>query len=634
MKRAAMTGAAVIALALAAGSFWAEAGEAKGPYRSPMDVAYSPDGATLAVADHTAACLALVDVAGGKAAREVALNGQPYGVLWSADGSKVYVAERNAGAVAEVDAAAGKVARRLNVGLRPAGMALAPKKNLLLVTNTVTDDVSVVDLAAGKEKGRIAVLREPHFVAVTPDESMAVVTNLLPVGSAADPQTASSVTLVDLDAMKAVASLKLPGGSTACREVAISPDGKWAYTVHTVGRTTLPTTQLERGWVNTNAVTVIDLAGKTIVASLLLDRLSEGAADPWGVVLSKDGKTLWVTLSGVHQVARVDLEGLHLLLEGKDLPPPKDPTRPRAISDIWNEVKKDPKKRELLVNDLAALYGAGLLDRTPIEGKGPRGVDLSPDGKTLASAVYFSGAVALTDADTGKTVKMIAIGASPAPDQLRRGEQIFHDAVYCFQHWLSCASCHPNQARADGLNWDLLNDGLGNPKNGKSLIWSHKTPPTMSLGVRASMEVATVAGFRYIQFHEPQPDEIEAVQAWLRSIEPEPSPHLEKGQLSAAAKRGKAIFEGKANCKGCHPAGLLTDLKTYDVGTRYELDRKDAFDTPTLIELYRTGPYLHSGEAVTLMQVLTDFNKQDKHGTTSKLSKEELADLVAYLESL
>ena len=28
----------------------------------------------------------------------------------------------------------------------------------------------------------------------------------------------------------------------------------------------------------------------------------------------------------------------------------------------------------------------------------------------------------------------------------------------------SCATCHPD-GRSDGLNWDLLNDGIGNPKN-------------------------------------------------------------------------------------------------------------------------------------------------------------------------
>jgi len=631
------------------GAFLVQAGAAP-TYRSPLDLKFSPDGNSLAVSDPTAGVLAIVDVAGKKVAREVALKGQPTGVAWSTDGTKVYVAERDAGTVAEVDAAKGKVLRRFDVGRRPMGVALAAKRNLLVVANTVTDDVSVVDLASGKERARIRVPRQPCFIAITPDETLAVVGNLIPCGNASDPQTAAAVSLIDLEGLKSVGDVKMPGGSTAIRQVVISPDGKWAYAVHTVGRTTLPTTQLERGWVNTNALSVIDLPGKALHATLLLDRLSEGAADPWGLVLSKDGKAMWATLAGVHQLAKVDLEGLHLLLDGKPLPPLEGQQGPRHISDIWQEIAKDPQKRSLLVNDLAALYGAGLLDRRPIDGrgvyaptpeppgkalKGPRGIDLAPDGKTLAIAVYFSGAVVLADAVTCKPIATIPVGKNPDPDEVRLGEQIFHDATYCFQHWLSCSTCHPEEARADGLNWDLLNDGLGNPKNARSLLLTHKTPPVMSRGVREKMEVAVAAGFRYIQFHEPTPETLKVVETYLRSLKPEASPYLDgKGNLSKSANRGKKVFEGKAGCATCHPAPLFTDLKLYNVGTRAELDRADEFDTPTLIECYRTAPYLHSGEAVELRDILTTFNKKDLHGKTSHLSKEEVDDLLAYLLSL
>jgi DNA-binding beta-propeller fold protein YncE/cytochrome c1 len=618
-------------------AFAAASADRPAAYRSPQEARYSPDGRFLAVSDRTAGIVAIIDAAAGKVAREVAVSGKPTGIAWAADGTKVYVAEWNAGTVAEIDPAAGKILRRLPAGLRPMGVAVAPKRGLLVVANTVTNDLSVVDLASGKEKGRIRLPREPYFVAVTPDETLAVVGNLLPAGSAADPQNGAAVSLVDLASMKSVADVRLPGGSTAVRGVAVSPDGKWAYAVHTVGRTTLPTTQLERGWVNTNAFTLIDLGAKAAEATLLLDRLSEGAADPWGVVLAKDGKTMWVSLAGVHQVARVDLGGLHALLKGEGplAQPPADKSV-RAVSDTWVEIKKDPEKRKFLVNDLAALYAAGLLDRMPLAGKGPRGIDLSPDGKTMAVALYYSASVILADPQTGKASGAIRLGPDGMTDPARRGEQIFHDAGYCFQHWLSCATCHPEDARVDGLNWDLLNDGLGNPKNARSLLGVHKRSPVMSHGVRASMEVAVVAGFKYIQFHEPQPDEIAVVQAYLRSLEPMPSPYLAaKGELSDAAQRGKKLFESaKTGCAKCHLGPTYTDQKLYDVGTRHPLDQKSEVLTPTLIEMYRTGPYLHMGQAVTLEEVLTTFNAKGLHGTTKDLTKEERADLVVYLLSL
>lgn len=183
MKRAALWATVALAAAVVAGMFSVTAGEAPRGLASPMDLAFSPDGATLAVSDRTAGRLCLIDVAAKKVAREVPLNGQPTGLAWSSDGKRVYVAERNAGTVAEVDAAGGKVARRLGVGLRPMGVALAEKKGLLVACNTATDDVSIVDLASGQQKARVPLLHQPFEVAVTPDESLAVVGNLLPRGS-------------------------------------------------------------------------------------------------------------------------------------------------------------------------------------------------------------------------------------------------------------------------------------------------------------------------------------------------------------------------------------------------------------------------------------------------------------------
>ena len=59
-----------------------------------------------------------------------------------------------------------------------------------------------------------------------------------------------------------------------------------------------------------------------------------------------------------------------------------------------------------------------------------------------------------------------------------------------------------------------------------------------------------------------------------------------------------------------------------------------AYDTPMLLGLYRSAPYLHHGKAETLRDVLTTQNAGDKHGVTSQLSASEVDDLVAFLKSL
>jgi cytochrome c peroxidase len=88
-------------------------------------------------------------------------------------------------------------------------------------------------------------------------------------------------------------------------------------------------------------------------------------------------------------------------------------------------------------------------------------------------------------------------------------------------------------------------------------------------------------------------------------------------------------------CAECHPAPLFTDLKTSPVGTAGPLDQGvEQFDTPSLVEVWRTAPYLHDGSAATIRDVLTARNPNDEHGKTSHLTPAELDDLIAYVLSL
>jgi cytochrome c peroxidase len=186
----------------------------------------------------------------------------------------------------------------------------------------------------------------------------------------------------------------------------------------------------------------------------------------------------------------------------------------------------------------------------------------------------------------------------------------------------------------DGLNWDLLNDGVGNPKNTRSLLLAHQTPPVMFLGVRANAEAAVRAGIKFILFTNQPESVATSIDEYLKSLKPVPSPYLVHGKLSDAAKRGNKLFS-QAGCADCHVPGLYTDLHPHDVGTRATYDGPaDKFYTPTLIEVWRTAPYLHDGSAATMRDVVTTCNPHDEHGETSKLSQQDVDDLCEYVLSL
>jgi len=275
----------------------------------------------------------------------------------------------------------------------------------------------------------------------------------------------------------------------------------------------------------------------------------------------------------------------------------------------------------------------GLRRRINLAGNGPRGLALI--GTKAYTAEYFTDSLGVVDInpDIRPRAKSLALGPDKPLTEIRKGEMFFHDATLCFQKWQSCSSCHPGEARPDALNWDLLNDGLGNPKNTKSMLFAHRTPPAMATGVRDSGEVAVRAGIRHIQFAvRPETDAV-AIDTYLKSLKPTPSPYLRRGELSTAAKRGQEIFE-KANCAQCHPAPLYTNLKGYNVGTGRDREENTLFDTPTLIELWRTGPYLHDGRAATMKDVLKKDNAADKHGKTSDLTDAQIKDLALFVLSL
>ena len=81
-------------------------------------------------------------------------------------------------------------------------------------------------------------------------------------------------------------------------------------------------------------------------------------------------------------------------------------------------------------------------------------------------------------------------------------------------------------------------------------------------------------------------------------------------------------------------ASCFTDNTKYDVGTGKGREEGMVFDTPTLIEIWRTAPYLHDGRAATIKSVLAEFNKGDMHGRTLGLSEKQIDKLAEYILSL
>ncbi|MEE8452932.1 MAG: beta-propeller fold lactonase family protein [Thermoguttaceae bacterium] len=600
-------------------------------YLGPTAVVASPDEKTLYIVNTDARQVAVVDIASAKVVKSIAMPAAPTGLVFSPDDNTLYVTcAAPEGTVAVVDVKTGNVVDSIAAGHSAIGPAISPDGKTLYVCNRFDTNVSVIDVASKKELARVDVIREPTAAAITPDGKTVFVANHLPLDPADAYDVACSITAIDT-ATNEPTTIRLPNGSADMRGICVSPDGKYVYGTHILARYQMPTTQLERGWMNTNALSVIDAVAKKFVNTVLLDDVDLGAANPWGVTCTADSKTIVVSHAGTHEVSVIDatamLEKLLAMPEEKDADNPGLYASATA-ADVPNDLAFLVGLRRRIRLDGGGPWSQASIDDPTANG--PRG--LVTIGSKAYVTAYFTDNVVAVDLEPklSNLVNSIPLGPKPEITEQRRGEMLFNNAQICFQHWQSCASCHPD-ARADALNWDLMNDGLGNPKNASSMLLAHKTPPAMASGIRPNAEAAVRAGITHIQFAVRPEADAAAIDEYLKSLTPVPSPYLVDGKLSESAQRGKKLFDDEEKgCAKCHPAPLFTDGILHDVKSRGAYDRRDTFDTPTLVESWRTAPYMHDGHYTTMEQLLTE----GKHADAHELSDEHRKDLIEYVHSL
>lgn len=587
---------------------------------SATPVALQPYKGSIAIANRDSKNLVFLDPSTNTIRQGITLSAPPNG--FCLDGDTAYISMGGpAGKVAIIDLKEGKILGDIAVGHTP--MSPVKHEKTLYVPNRFSSTISVIDLDKKEVVKTLTVPREPVALAISPDGKTLWAANHLPAGPADGDFTAAELTRFEGNK---VTHFPLDNGSQGVRGMAMSPDGKYLAITHILSRYQVPTTQLDRGWMNTNAVTIFDTSRPEHHHAILLDDTNQGAANPWGVQFTPDGKKLITTHAGTHEASIIDFPGLVSKIAG---------------------LKEGEKTSE----SLGFLNGIRTRHRLPLNG--PR--SLATDGTNLYSAGYFSDNVVTLPLKEYAEPREVKLPDAGDTSRERLGEQYFNDATLCFQEWQSCASCHPD-ARVDGLDWDLLNDGMGNPKNTRSMFISHRTSPVMSLGVRASAEVAVNSGFIHIQFINPEKDHVECVNEYLLNMKEQPSPLLladkpskaqtkkencaqchapgvERGSLSDSARRGKDVFKS-AGCIQCHPHPYFTTKQLVATGTTKGLDEGKKVLVPSLVEVWRTAPYMHDGRTTSIKEVITKYNKGDIRGTTSNLTEQQINDLVDYVRSL
>ena len=525
---------------------------------------------------------------------------------------------------------------------------------LLYVADRFAGLVRELDGTTGEVLRAFDVGREPTALRVTPDGRYLAVGGLLPEDPADVAQTSSRVRIIDRTTGE-VTPVSLENGISNLYDLELSPDGRLAIVTATRGNYRTITSQVEGGWIVDNVIVVVDIERKKYIETFALDNQYRGAPNPWEIRLGSDGAFLAVGISGSGEVELISVPRLYEMInyrlpeEIQRTATPSEHLLPfktrftfglagtRSVAmhgaTVWTaSYFDDAVGRAEIRIDSAKLTGEDGDRGYPRKPKAVGGDDTPPaPGAPLRWIELESASPA-----EGITVERALTRLAPAPVEtaVRRGERLFYNALICREHWQSCITCHPD-ARADALSWDLMNDGTNNPKNTKSLLFSHETPPSMITGVRPDAETAVRAGVIHILFsHIPEEDYC-AMDEYLKSLRPVPSPRLTGGGLSESADRGRRLFESsRTGCADCHNGEYFTDMLLHVSTSQDPFEPRREFDTPTLREVWRTAPYLSTGHWLTLRETLKEGGHGNGDGRLDRLTDEEFDDLIEYVLSL
>jgi len=273
------------------------------------------------------------------------------------------------------------------------------------------------------------------------------------------------------------------------------------------------------------------------------------------------------------------------------------------------------------------------------------------------------------------------------PARIALGRRLFFDRLLSRNRSLSCASCHrpdhgfsDSRARSRGVRGSATRrhtPTLLNRAYGSFEFWDGRAEtlesqvlqpvqdslemdlPVTELLTRLRAQPAYVSAFA--EAFGSQPDATSLAQAlagYVRTLRSGNSAfdryrEGERDALPDAARRGMALFHGRANCSACHTGANFTDERFHNTGVapgsadpgRFTVtgDSADygAFKTPTLREVARTAPYMHDGSLRTLEAVIDFYDRGggldrflDHELHALHLSRRDKQDLLAFLRSL
>ena len=575
-----------------------------GSSSSLMDI--SADGTLLACSNRDSGTVSIVDLKEHKKLREISVGAKPEGVSFLGRSHALAVAVYHDDKVVFLDAVRGEILGATEVFDEPYGVVSDSAGRRVFVTLSYPGKVVEIDSATRRITRTLDAGPFARGMAITPDDARLYVTEYYTAHVLAIDVKSGAVT----DRWPGIASDNL------ARQIVLHPKRPKAYLPHIRSAT-------ERahgegsifpyvGVIDTRPADGSKRRTRIPMDSFVSVRVT---ANPWEAAITASGRRFFVLFGGTNDLFACDV-----------------------VDDDYREIR---------------YRGSIAL------GNHPRAVRVSPDDSTIYvyNALDFN--VTAYDAAKLKQTAKVQVTDNPLGEQVLAGKKLFYSALQPMvgRKWISCGSCHVD-GESDGRTWQNP-EGLRDTPALAGMAWTHPLHWSADRDEVQDFE-HTIRGQlmqgRGLIRGKPNADlgkpnkglsaELDALAAYSNTHKAPLSPHARHG-LSEPARRGQALFYDSAvGCATCHSGPFFTDSRAgggilrHDVGTgpKESGDASEkmgaAYDTPTLIGVYKTAPYLHHGKAASLEEVLTRFNPADRHGRTSHLAAAQVGDLVEFLKSL
>jgi YVTN family beta-propeller protein len=592
-------------------------------YLSPFNLAISKDGSRLFVVAEEANSLFVIDTRNKKILHRIMVGKMPHSVVLSHDEKTAFVSNQWADYISLINLDSFTERRQLKTGNGPAGLALSNDERYLYAVNSYSNDISVFDLQTGQEISRPSAGNNPTGINLSPDGRTAYVTSRRAILAPYGTPVITELTRLNTEVNRVTEHRKIES-AYMMENVAFTPDGELAIFPLIRPKNLVPSIQVERGWMMTNGIGIVEEKPEGRTIQLLFDEPNVYYADPFDIAVTPDGHKAFVSNAGVDCITVINID---------------------SLKSIISETPDDLLR--IYANHLG--ISCRFVTKRIHTGANPKGITLSPDGKLLYVAEHLDDKIAVINTETLEVADRIDLKGPRRVTVARLGRRMLNNAGHTFQTQYSCYTCHPD-THEDGLVYNMASKDMGrNLANTQTLRSVGEIPPykwngkNQTLykqdGMRFSTVLTRTEPFSY--------KELDALVAYITAGVRNP-PNLmynPDGHLKPAQLRGKKIFERTHDlygneipvtnrCVTCHPAPHYTNKMMTDVGTLAASDDSILFDTPHLNNIFSSAPYLHDGRATTLEEIWTIYGKEELHGALNDLTKIDLNDLIEYLKSL